>query len=356
MKQRSKRFNNIQAVAVLILSMAISACNGQHNNQDLQENPQSEEPPKQTSYWASDFSDQISQVVRMVFQDSKGTIWFGTQNGAFKLSGDSLMYIDGIQSESGKVVTIKDIAEGQDGKIWFGHTAGISSLDGGKVENYYESDGLISHDVWNIETDAHGQVWIGTIEGLCRFDGQAFTPIDLPEGKIDSTLGISSTNMVHCILEDRTDAIWICTNAGLFKLTDNTLIHVSKEVGIQSNFVNEIVEDQHGAFWISTKQALYRLKGDTLDNITKEFSDVGKGIGSIAEDKDGTIWFVFNQHQLYSYDGDKLIEFQKSEDNPGPVIYQIFKDQSDRLWFVGFGGAYRLENGEFLNITKEGPW
>ena len=100
----------------------------------------------------------------------------------------------------------------------------------------------------------------------------------------------------------------------------------------------------------------YNLKENTANNIADGKIEIGKGIGSIAEDKDGKIWFVSNQHHVYTFDGKDLKEFQKPEDNKGPVVFQIFKDQDDRLWFVGYGGAYRLENRNFLNITKNGPW
>lgn len=349
------------AIALSILSFA---CNGQENKGTPQSvdaestsmQGKATDRVNATLHGTSGFDNEISQVVRMVFQDSKGDLWFGAQMGAFRLSGDSLIYIDGIKSETGKGVTIKDVSESPDGKIWFGHTDGISSLERGEVINYYKSDGLIDNDVWSIETDAKGDVWIGTIAGACRFDGNTFTNFELPKGQIDSTLGVSSAEMVHSIFEDSKGDIWFSTNAGLFKYTDGELVNCSEQVGIQTNFVNEIVEDSKGTYWISTKQALYRLRGNELEEITRDFADVGKGIGSIAEDKDGKIWFVFNQHYLYTYDGEKLHEFVKSEENKGPVVYQIFKDQSGRLWFVGFGGAYRLENGTFVNITKNGPW
>ncbi|MBK7701177.1 MAG: hypothetical protein IPJ39_21855 [Saprospiraceae bacterium] len=52
----------------------------------------------------------------MMFQDSKGNIWFGAENGAWKLTDDSLIRIDSIKSESGGRVTIKDITEDKDGE------------------------------------------------------------------------------------------------------------------------------------------------------------------------------------------------------------------------------------------------
>ncbi|MBQ4821881.1 two-component regulator propeller domain-containing protein [Aquimarina sp. MMG016] len=349
----------------IILALILNSCNGQKNEIDIQNHVNSEKKlnenkPKvnynEYSLFHSDFKSQISQVVRTIFQDSKGNLWFGTQNGAFKLNGNTLIHIDSIVSESGKDVTIKEITEGKDGKIWLGHTDGVSSIDGEIVNNYSKSDGLISNDVWSINADKHGKIWIGTINGVCVYDGQEFTNFSLPEGKIDTTVGVSSTRMVHNIFEDSKGTLWFSSNAGLFSYPNDTLINVSKKLGIQTNFINQVFEDQNDQLWVSTKVGLYSLKNSTAHNITKGKIEKGKGIGSIAEDKDGNIWFVSNQHFLFKYNKEKLTEIKKTENNKRPVIFEIFRDKDNRLWFVGFGGAFRMENEKFINITKNGPW
>lgn len=341
----------------LTLLFLLSSCHGQDNPGDIrsriiQTSPKilsSPTPNQPAKEW-------ISEVVRKVFQDSRGDIWFGAQGGAFRLQGDSLVHIDGIKSETGKGVTIKDITEDPDGTIWLGHTDGLSSVRGDIVKNYYESDGLISNDVWCTTADSRGRIWIGTIEGACVFDGQDFVPFELPEGKIDPTLGVSSTKMIHKILEDRQGNIWISSNAGLFSYSHEKLTNASSMAGIQSPIVNIHFEDSAGGLWVSTREGLYHIVKNKATNVTAGKLELEKGIGSIAEDKDGTIWFVANQHSLYSFDGKEIKEFQKTEDNKGPVVFQIYRDRDDRLWFVGFGGAYRLEDGKFIHVTKTGPW
>lgn len=357
MRKEKISFHEVKTLIVITLSILISSCNGQENRNDLKSTLTQTQLETHYSILESNPSkEQISQVVRNIFQDSKGNLWFGTENGAYKLYGDSLIHIDNIISESGKGVTIKEITESKDGKVWLGHTGGISSVDRDIVTNYYESDGLISNDVWSIASDKNGKIWIGTIDGVCFYNGQEFTKLILPEGKIDSTLGISSTKMVHNIFEDSKGTLWFSSNAGLFSYVNNSLTDVSKKTGIKTNFINEIFEDKNGKMWVSTKNGLYHFIENKAINITEGIIETGKGIGSIAKDKSGKLWFVSNQHYLYTYDGNELIEFQKSEDNKGPVVFQIYEDQGDRLWFVGYGGAYRLENGKFLNITKDGPW
>lgn len=301
-------------------------------------------------------NDQISQVVRTIFQDSKGVLWFGTQNGTFKKQGDSLVYIHQIKDKYGKPVTVKDINEDRHGVIWVGHTSGISSIDHEKVTNYDESDGLVDEDVWSLEADKNGKIWIGTIEGVSIFDGKKFIDFHLPEGKIDASLEISSQKIVHDIFEDSNGTMWFCTNAGLFSFTNGILTNVSKQSGMKTNFINEIFEDKSGKLWVSTKNGLYKLIDGKAIDIVEGKLDKGKGIGALAEDKNGVLWFVHNQHLLFKHDKNTIVEFEKSKNNKGPVVFKIFKDQSERLWFVGTGGAFRLENNQFVHVTKYGPW
>jgi ligand-binding sensor domain-containing protein len=338
MKKEKTPFQVTKLLTGIALCFILTSCNGQANNGDKQN------IIKETIQ-SPDSKKQISPVVRMMYQDSKGFFWFGTQGGAFRLAGDSLIHIDSIKSKSGKGVTIKDIAEDKDGKIWLGHT----------VTNYYKSDGLISNDVWCIETDVNGNVWIGTIEGTCIFDGQRFTQFDIPEGKIDTTVGVSSTKMIHSILEDDKGTIWLSTNAGLFSYTNKKLKNISDEVGVPTNFVNKIVEDKKGGFWVSTKTGLFRIKGDTLTNISEKHFGESKGTGSIIVDFKGDIWFNCSR-SIYRLSGEQLTEYRIEEGNYGPLTFQIYEDQQRRLWFVGYGGAYRYENDRFINITQNGPW
>jgi len=348
MKKRNNldRHINLLNLAFLLL---VSACQGQEQR-DASKSPLSDLTMQATVL------EPISQVVRMMIQVENGDIWFGTQGGAYKLRNRRLTKLEGIISESGTGVTIHDLDQAEDGKIWFAHTDGLSSWDGEKVTNYYKKDGLVDNDAWNVETDKLGNVWVGTFGGVSKFNGADFENFDLPEGERDISVGISSTKMVHCIMEDSKENIWFCTTAGLFRLNNEQLYNESEKLGIESNFVNEIIESKTGGYWISTKTALYKMTEGKLENITTGISDVGKGIGSMAEDNNGRLYFVLNQHYLKIYDGKEIKEFPITEDNRGPVIYKIFNDKDDRLWFLGFGGAFRLENDKFIEVGKNGPW
>lgn len=306
-------------------------------------------------YEFPNFDNQISDVVRTVYQDSKSNVWFGAQGGVFEYDGKSLIHLDSVQSESGQNVTIKAIAESKDGRIWFGHTDGLSVFDSTTVTNYYESDGLLSNDVWSLACDKDNQIWIGTIKGLCTFDGKDFVPFEIPKGELDTTVGVSSPEMIHSIMEDSRGRMWFSTNGGAYILDGDALENISEENGFSTNLVNEVIEAQDGSFWISTSKGLFNLEGKTLIDITESVFEESKGTGSISEDFQGNLWFNCAR-SIYRLNGEELKEYRIAAGNYGPLTFQIYEDRQKRLWFVGYGGAFRFEKEEFVNITRDGPW
>ena len=352
---------SIKILTATFLIINLSFCNGQVNTTSIrkEESPAAgelsirKEAPEPMIF--PNFTNQIAETVRVMFHDSKYNFWFGTHSGVLKLVNDSLVYIDGIRSESDQRVAIRAIGEDVNGKIWFGHTDGISYLDGDTIINLYESDGLISNDVWHLTADSKGNIWIGTIEGVSKFDGKNFSHFKLPEGIIDTTVGVSSTKMIHNILEDSKGRIWFSTNAGIFIKDNNDLTTITEHDGLQTNFLGKVIENQKGEFMICGSKGLYLYKDGYLTDIASDLFEENKGIGNITETSNGEIWFNSGR-SIYSFSNNKLTEHRISEGNYGPLTYQIYLDRYERVWFVGWGGAFRFQNGEILNITKDGPW
>jgi ligand-binding sensor domain-containing protein len=353
-------FIPIQLIPIILL-FQLSSCNGQVNHAKTNKEVNSFDSLLFKRNNVSEpvifpnFINQIAETVRVMFHDSKNNFWFGTHGGAFKLVNDSLVYIDGIKSESGQSVSIRAIKEDANGKIWFGHTDGISYMDGEKILNLYESDGLISNDVWHLTPDSKGNIWIGTIKGVSKFDGKNFTFFELPEGEIDTTVGVSSTKMIHNILEDSRGRIWFSTNAGIFIKDNHDLTAISKKDGFKTNFVGKVIENQKGEFMICSPEGLYKYKEGSLTDITNNLFQEPKGITNIIENSKGEIWFNCGRN-IYHLSNNVLTEHRISEGDYGPLVYQIYLDRYERIWFVGWGGAFRFEKGEILNITKDGPW
>jgi ligand-binding sensor domain-containing protein len=352
---------SIKLFISIVLCSSLYSCYGPQNKAKYVEGVNTsdskllkeEKPPEPMIF--PNFTNQIAETVRVMFHDSRGILWFGTHGGVFKLLNGKLIHIDGIKSELGKGIAIRAIKEDINGIIWFGHSDGISYVDKEKVGNLYESDGLISNDVWSIETDSKGNIWIGTIDGVSVYNGRALTAYELPEGKIDTTLGVSSTKMIHNIMEDSKGRIWFCTNGGVYINENNKLTEISEKDGLKTNFTNKVIETQNGEFLITTSKGLYLYNDDSGIDSSRFIFDETKGTSNVIECSNGDIWFNCSR-SIYCRSQNELREYRITEGNYGPLAYQIYKDRYERVWFVGWGGAFRFENGKILNITKDGPW
>jgi ligand-binding sensor domain-containing protein len=299
--------------------------------------------------------NQISGVIRTVFQDSKGNFWFGTQSGLCRYDNNGLVYFV-LKNYNRQKVTVHVIIEDKIGNIWIGYDRGIAKFDGNYFTMYYENDSRNIGGLWSMTMDKKGMLWIGTTQGVYTFDGDKFSPFEIPEGKINPDVGVSTSKMVHSIVEDSKGKMWFATNGGVYIYDGTTLTNIAEKEGLQSNFVGQIIESKDGVFWISTSKGLFKYDGNTVINVTENLLTQNEGVGCILEDKNGTLWFNANKRDIYSYSNKVFTKIESKEGEFKHFPFTIYEDKQDRLWFVGFKGAYRLENNTFVNVNRNGPW
>lgn len=372
MKNTERFFLNLKTSSITLLSLLIFiSCSGQVDKNKIALKYKVEQikvhedsisikaeglPEFKISQHDKDYQgNQISGVVRTVFQDKKGDFWFGTQNGLCRKNQNGLVYYD-LKDSNGQGVTVYAILEDKKGNIWIGYGGGIAKYDGTFFTNYYQKEILTVSGLWSMMIDSNGILWLGTTQGVFTFEGEKLVPFAIPEGKIDISKGVSTSKMVHSIMEDSKGNIWFATNGGAYVFDGDTLTNLSKKYNNPSNFVNQIIERTNGNYLISTSGGLYEYDGNSLYNRTEKLLGKNTEVGCLLVDKSGTIWFTANKRNIYSFKGETFQKNQIKEGEFSPLPFQIYEDQQNRLWFVGFKGAYRLEKNSFINITRFGPW
>jgi signal transduction histidine kinase len=101
-----------------------------------------------------------------VFEDSKQRVWIGKQDGLYRLENDSLV---AVQSLIHKALTtrVEDMAELPNGSLVFATKGnGLVIWDGQKAINIRTNEGLQTDMIESVATDAHGNIWVGTLAGL----------------------------------------------------------------------------------------------------------------------------------------------------------------------------------------------
>jgi ligand-binding sensor domain-containing protein/two-component sensor histidine kinase len=164
-------------------------------------------------------------------------------------------------------------------------------------KNYSTKDGLIHNNVRCLCQDSLGYLWVGTTEGISRFDGAAFSSYVLKQDTLSSRSGPLGT-YVNAFLEDREKTLWIGLNmnGGLarFNRFDQTFTRYkfSPDSSSLSNWVNAVLQDVEGTIWIGTDDGLFRFEGGVFRRSYADVLGPSVPIQALYEDGHGTIWIA----------------------------------------------------------------
>ena len=304
--------------------------------------------------------------VNCIYQDRRGLIWFGTNEGLDKYDGyDFHTYqLDPDNPNSISANLIRCIFEDSQDRFWVGTEAGGLNLYDRSHNRFlaFNNDStseliLSSSDVNDILEDRQGNIWLGTGSGIevINIDKKTvyhFQPY--PD------MGQSDFNQVNVLYMDRDDNIWVGTNGGglcLFDRQQKQFIcfrhDESKIQSISDDEIRSIYEDNDGDLWIGT----YNGGLNRFNKLEKTFDHYYPNteilesltIKSILEDKNGILW-LGTRNGLYFFDR-KTIRFDHHINDPKDVysliqnnVETIFQDIKGDLWIGTWGGISYLNS------------
>ncbi|MFO7659028.1 MAG: two-component regulator propeller domain-containing protein [Bacteroidales bacterium] len=234
-----------------------------------------------------------------------------------------------------------------------------------KFENISTRQGLSQSSPNCILQDSRGILWIGTEDGLNKYDGYNFI-IHRPG---INTLGAISNNRIKCMVEDKEGNLWVGTNGGGLNVYDRKMDSFSQFKGFDSlrfeaSFVNCLYYDDEGTIWAGTVSGLFKINAErkTVVNYANNpfrantiSSDV---INAIVSDKQGYMLigtdYGLNRlninKELFSwYFHDPSDEYSISDNS----IHSFFKDKGNTIWIGTSNGLnlFNAQNEQFERIV-----
>ena len=224
------------------------------------------------------------------------------------------------------------------------------TLGSAKFESISIDEGLSNENVTSIFQDSQGYMWIGTQDGLNRYDGQIIRQYNC---NTEDTNSLSST-YINDIEEDDHGNIWIATDCGLdfiIKDTDTVVRVKDKEdkYGLGNLKITSILKSSYEKYimWIGTENGLMRfnIKNGSIEAFYNDENDsnslTSSYITCLEEDGNNNLW-VGTTKGINSIDKNFNIKNYENK----LFISHLSKDNSGNMWISTKQGIFRYNTNE----------
>ena len=219
------------------------------------------------------------------------------------------------------------------------------------IHEYWEADdGLPQNSILDIVQTGDGYLWMGTYEGLVRFDGVRFVVFN------KSNTPEFTHNSVMALLEDSTGNLWIGTSGGgLLKRKNGRFYSITLKDGLTSNFITDIYEDRRGVLWICTNRGISRLENDRIEQLTTSEGLSSNNVRSVCDDRRGNIWIATDGGGVNCISKEGIRVYGSSNVLGNDSTWDVYYSEiADDLWVCTSGaGLYRFHEGKWTNFTKK---
>jgi signal transduction histidine kinase/ligand-binding sensor domain-containing protein/DNA-binding response OmpR family regulator len=269
--------------------------------------------------------------------------------------------------------TISSILQGEKGFIWLGTDNGLVRYDGYNYIRYQNNENdrnsLSNNHINVLHEDSQHNLWIGTKNGVNLFNKKTnkFFQIDIPPIK-------GGRNYISSIIEDDAKNLWIGTFGGVKRLNKqkHLLEDVSKNLNItlfNKSRVLSLFYDKNYGVLVGTSTGLECFDPVTskLKTLPKAFTEnkafLKSKIWKIIKEKNGDLWFatetmgVFlyskSKNQLFNYYND----FNRKNTIASNWVNDILSIDNNTVWFGTNDGlsVLKKDKGEFINY-KHNPF
>jgi ligand-binding sensor domain-containing protein/two-component sensor histidine kinase len=227
-------------------------------------------------------------------------------------------------------------------------------------------NGLPSDNTKKIIQDKQGFIWIGTSEGLCRYDGYHVTTFTYDPAEPHSLVN----NFIYDLSEDENGNIWIATAGGWCELLYNTQTFLNENDfkdfhGKKPNFNPGLILADHYHHIIMggyTGSCILNTKDSSFSqfHFRKQDGGAAGGLGNMYQDDKKLVWLEFQNYSCV-YDPAKDVLYSPFNN---PLAYPLIKystpllRQANTIWFGKWSMyvyAYDMHNNTAKIVGKDTP-
>jgi ligand-binding sensor domain-containing protein/signal transduction histidine kinase len=245
--------------------------------------------------------------------------------------------------------TVNGIVQTSDGYLWIGTRDGLARFDGVRFVAFGLREGLPSVEVQTLYQDSKGTLWIGTSGGgLSRLNADRIETLSFPQY-------LAGSGTVTSLAEDGAGRLWIGTRAGLTVSEHSRFATQGDLAKLSHSGVRTLLRDRTGVMWIATlSEGLYEFRQNRLDESPGPQGNEKILAYSLLEDSHSNLWAsVGNGTLLCRHDGEWQV-YGETNGLPYAYVTCLAEDHSGTVWAGSLDeGLYFFRGGHFSAIRQE---
>ena len=257
------------------------------------------------------------------------------------------------------------------------------------IRSWTTDNGLPVNSIQAIAQTPEGFIWLGTEEGLVRFDGNSFFTFDPSNHRSfvdkdvhslyvfpDSSLVIGfyhgdilsykklsfmrlfdrEIDWIKCILSlayDPGKGLWFGTDGlGLgHQGYDGKLNFLTEKDGLPNTYIQALLPAPDSSLWIGTRSGLCNLKNGIIKTFSTRDGLSHNDIRSLCFDANGNLWIGTNGGGISIFSKEKFSRFNATGNRLPAYILSLVKDSQEGIWIGTNSGLFRFTNGVLSGIS-----
>lgn len=295
------------------------------------------------SYSFKPISSEIVQLneVRILYEDSDGYIWIPTSNGLIRFDGSESTVLGSSEFNTSLNVVVED----SDKRLWIAAANGVYIYDkkSGRISKVPNEQFGGKNSFSDIIYAKTGDVWVGGDAGLWRKASN--------KDSFEKLSGEQDLKSISCLMEDEAGYIWIGTWDGLYRY-DTQRMTLNRFRDENLHLISALYQDHNNDIWVGTwGKGLVRLH-NPYDNEPADY-DIFQSNSSVESIQDNVIYYIREGYnsQLWvgtrsglsiMYNRNSFINYSPaSKDNylPYNEVSSILKTRNGNIWLSMYPSA-----------------
>jgi ligand-binding sensor domain-containing protein/signal transduction histidine kinase len=246
--------------------------------------------------------------------------------------------------------SVNAITQTRDGYLWLGTEDGLARFDGVRFRVFGLKDGLPGVNITTLLEDHEGTLWIGTASaGLSC----------LKQGRIQIISGSDNqpgSDTIRCIQEDSTGRLWVGTGGGLRFCRDGKLVSDSAFGNLRRSGIACLLRSRNGkTMWIaSSVYGLFSYQNGKLESCAGPPEHEKISGEALFEDREGRFWVGIGNGMLLCREKDQWRVFNESDGLPFAFITSLTEASDGTIWAGSLdAGLYRFDGTHFNLVSQK---